>query len=235
MKAAGYLRVSGKSQVEGGGFPRQQSAVQAFCDAHKITLLECVQEEGVSGTVEGLDRPGFSGLLLRDDISAIVVERADRLARDLIVGELLLRECRARDIKVFAADRGTLTDLASDETEPTQTLIRQILGALAQWEKTMLVKKLRASRDRIKATGAQCEGRKPYGSHPGEQFVMAQILDLRKRVEEDKWGCEHPLSYNRIAGILNEMGMQNRSGKPWKEQNVRTILRNNNSNQTKKD
>jgi len=49
--------------------------------------------------------------------------------------EFLLAECRKRGLKVYSADQGQLIDMAENGGDPTRVLIRQILGALAQWEK----------------------------------------------------------------------------------------------------
>jgi DNA invertase Pin-like site-specific DNA recombinase len=48
------------------------------------------------------------------------------------------------------------------EDTPTAVLVRQVLGAIAQFEKTSLVAKLKAARDRNKAATGKCGGRKSY-------------------------------------------------------------------------
>lgn len=61
-------------------------------------------------------------------------------------------------------------------------LVRQIFGAIAQYEKAMLVMKLAGARQRVKARDGRCEGDKPYGAHPkypGEPEVIEQIRALR--------------------------------------------------------
>lgn len=40
MKAFGYLRVSGKGQVPGDGFPRQKVAIKAYADAQGIKITD---------------------------------------------------------------------------------------------------------------------------------------------------------------------------------------------------
>ena len=50
-------------------------------------------------------------------------------------------------------------DAFLDET-PTAVMIRQVLGAVAQFEKAALVAKLRGARERKKAIAGKCEGRK---------------------------------------------------------------------------
>jgi DNA invertase Pin-like site-specific DNA recombinase len=66
-KAFGYLRVSGKGQVKGDGFPRQLQAIKAYASAHNIRIVRVFREEGVTGTKESMDRPMWSEVrILRD-------------------------------------------------------------------------------------------------------------------------------------------------------------------------
>ncbi|TFH66661.1 MAG: recombinase family protein [Gemmatimonadales bacterium] len=184
MNVISYLRVSGQGQVEGDGFDRQAEAIDKFCTANGLCITEILQEEGVSGTIDGLDRPVLSKILTNDcpgqGNPTIVVERLDRLARDLMVQELILKECRERGIKVFSADQAGAVDVASNDGDPTRVLIRQIMGALSQWEKSVIVKKLKAARQRKKDLTGACEGRKRFGSTNLEQKkILLRILEMR--------------------------------------------------------
>jgi hypothetical protein len=42
-----------------------------------------------------------------------------------------------------------------------------VLGAVSQFEKSVIVAKLRAARTRQRRVTGRCEGRKPFGEHPG--------------------------------------------------------------------
>jgi DNA invertase Pin-like site-specific DNA recombinase len=182
MNVISYLRVSGQSQVDGDGFDRQREAVGKFCEINNLDIRHQYREEGVSGTVEGLERPAFASAINHAETqdASIIVERLDRLARDLMVQELLLQECRLRGVKVFAADQPGAIDLASNEGDPTRVLIRQIMGALAQWEKSVIVKKLRTARDRKRKETGRCEGRKLFGTDNLDQKkVLLRILEMR--------------------------------------------------------
>jgi DNA invertase Pin-like site-specific DNA recombinase len=219
----GYLRVSGKSQVDGDGPERQKQAISKFCEAHKLTLSgEWFFEPAVSGTSDSMDRPVFARLIgeLERLIAigekvAICVERVDRLARDLMVSELLFRECRARGIQVFAADRGTMEDLSSEDGDPTQTLIRQFMGALAQWEKTNLVRKLRAARQRVREATGRCEGPVAYGESEEESSIKHHIVELQ---------ANSGLSYAEIAERLNIQKLFKR-GEQWTRHSVYQIVK----------
>jgi len=46
----GYLRVSGKSQVDGDGPIRQEQAINDYAAAHGIEVAGIFREEGISGT-----------------------------------------------------------------------------------------------------------------------------------------------------------------------------------------
>ena len=217
VQAVSYVRVSGRGQLDGDGPDRQRESIKAFSAGYNLRIEREFFEKAVSGTVEGIARPEFAALLQfiednpKAEIKAIVVERMDRLARDLMVSEVLLAECRKRGIKVYAADQGALVDMAADGADPTRVLIRQILGAVAQWEKSMLVAKLRLARERKRKLTGRCEGIKPYGHFPGEQAVINLIHNMRSILDE--W--DQPMEWQEIARRLNEAGLKTRYGKSW--------------------
>ena len=223
MKVMSYIRVSGKSQRDGEGPDRQRESVHAFCGVHAIANIGEFFEV-VSGTVDGMDRPGFAEMVEAiecrringEEIEGFIVERMDRLARDLMVQEMLLAECRKRSIKVFAADRGELIDQASDSDDPTRTLIRQVLGALSQWEKSALVLKLRKAREAVKRKQGYC-GVRPYGkgNHPVEQCM----IDLLARTVTATTPLEE------VADKLNYEGFRTRSGGIWNAKSAWRLLK----------
>jgi DNA invertase Pin-like site-specific DNA recombinase len=91
-------------------------------------------------------------------VRTIIVESPDRFAGDLIVqlaGHDYLRTLGVELVPASAPDF-FLADT------PTAVLVRQVLGAISQFEKTSLVAKLRAARDRKKAATGKCEGRKRW-------------------------------------------------------------------------
>jgi DNA invertase Pin-like site-specific DNA recombinase len=87
--------------------------------------------------------PGLAALLERirgNGVRVIIVETASRFARDLIVQETGHRMLKAQGIEIIAAD----SPGAFVEDTPTATVVRQVLGAVAQSDKAMTVAKLRA-------------------------------------------------------------------------------------------
>ena len=208
-KAFSYLRVSGKGQIDGDGFPRQRDAVGRYARKHQLELVQEFCDGGVSGATDTFDRPGLTELFVAikaNGVRTVLIERPDRLARKLMVGEVILAEFRRLGVKVISAESGA--DLTIDEdTDPERTLIRQMLGVIAQWEKSVIVQKLRAARVRMRRTEGRCEGRKPYGANDDEQRVLTLMR---------QWKSEG-LALRAIADRLNSEGYKTRSAKAGKE------------------
>jgi len=211
-KAFGYLRVSTPGQVDGDGFPRQVAAIEKYARAHGLKIERYFEERGVSGTLA--DRPAWQGMmvaLLANGVRAVVVEKLDRLARDLMVQETLIGDLRKNGFELISASE---PDLCSDD--PSRKLIRQILGGVAEYDRAMIVAKLKAARDRrSKALGRRIEGRKRIGRHPEEQVALQRMRELRAQGR----------SFNGIAATLNAEGV--RTHKPagkWYAAGVKRIL-----------
>lgn len=217
-----YIRVSTAAQVEGDGLSRQRDAIAAYAVKAGLDVVEEFADEGVSGTRPLAERPGLSALLARilgNGIRTVIVERADRLARDLIEAELILRELTKVGVQIIEAEGGhNLSD--GDDANPTAKLIRQVLGAVAEFEKSALVGKLRAARDRKRRETGRCEGPVPYGEQAGEEAGLQQVLALAKKPRG-----KPRRSLREIVAVLNEEGVPTRTGVPWSVSSVQSVLR----------
>ena len=161
MKAFAYLRVSGKGQIDGDGFPRQLEAIRTYAQAQGIRIVKVFREEGLSGATDLENRPALMALLealAADGVKLVLIEKLDRLARDLMVQETIIADFRKKGFELISVMEPDLL-----QNDPTRILMRQIFGAIAQYEKNMIVAKLRGARQRMKDRTGQCEGRKGYG------------------------------------------------------------------------
>ena len=203
VKAFGYLRVSGKGQVDGDGFPRQLQAINGYAAAHDITIVKVFREKGVTGSKESMDRPAFAEMMTAlhsNGVRTIIIEKLDRLARDLMVQEATIADLQKHGF--------TLVSVAEPDlmaTDPTRILMRQLMGAVAQYDKSQIVLKLRGARMRMRAKEGRCEGRKPYGYYDGEQAVIERMQELRAA----------RMGFDRIAAQLNAEGLKTRTGAQW--------------------
>jgi DNA invertase Pin-like site-specific DNA recombinase len=136
---------------------RQRKAIQAYANGAGYKIVAWYDDPAVNGADTIDSRPGFMGALEQiagNGVRTIIVETANRFARDLIVQETGWKRLQDDGITLIAA-----ADSFVDDT-PTAVLIRQILGAVAQFDKAMTVSKLRGARDRKRRTTGRCEGRK---------------------------------------------------------------------------
>jgi DNA invertase Pin-like site-specific DNA recombinase len=219
-KAVSYLRCSGLGQMDGDTWHRQSAAIDKYAKHQGLEVVDEFRDAGVSGTKDLDNRPGLAALLDRvesNGVKIVLVENASRLARDLMVGEVILQQLTNAGCKVVAADSGT--DLSADSDDPTRRLIRQVLGAVAEFDRRVTVMKLRAARERKRSRGQRCEGRKPFGSLPGEAETLARIRELRRK---PPYGRRRSLQ--QVCDYLNAEGLPTRCGKPWTRQVVNRIM-----------
>jgi DNA invertase Pin-like site-specific DNA recombinase len=142
-------------------------------------------------------------------VGTIVVEKLDRLARQLGLQEYMLYDMRKRGFSVVSTSEEDI-----ESADPTRVLFRQMMGAIAQYDKSMIVLKLRGARARAKAARGRCEGQKPFGSYAGEGGVLERMRDLRRS----------GVSAKRIAAALNTDLVPSRSGGRWHPYTVSKIL-----------
>ena len=110
--------------------------------------------------------------------------------------------------------------MTAGDGDPACILIRQVLAAVSQFDKNVVVLKLRAARERQRRQTGRCEGRKPFGSRPGESTALDRMRALhRKPPGGDRLGPYE------IAAKLNQEGCCTRTGHPWSGTVVRRILR----------
>lgn len=84
--------------------------------------------------------------MLANGTRSVLVERLDRCARDLMVQESIIADFKRKGLSIVSVNE---PDLYSDD--PSRILMRQMLGAFFQYEKTLLVAKLKGARIRAKA------------------------------------------------------------------------------------
>jgi DNA invertase Pin-like site-specific DNA recombinase len=213
MKAFVYLRVSGQGQISGDGFDRQLLACQKYALENNLEIVEVFREEGVSGTKELGDRPALAELLAaleENGIKTVLIEKLDRLARDLMVQETIISDMQKQGYTLLSAYE---PDLCSDD--PSRKLMRQIMGAIAEYDRAMIVLKLRGARQRKKAKHGKGEGRHAFGEKLSERRTLEEIREWRKAGATAK----------HIAEALNNGGYRSRSGKPWLGTTVAKIVR----------
>lgn len=218
--AVAYLRTSSATNAgeDRDSYARQWAAIDAYAAKAGFTISQpAYYDAAVSGADPVDTRPGFRDLLafLADNPAAkvILVETANRFARDLIVQETGYRMLRNRGIELVAVDSpgGFLNDT------PTAELIRQVMGAISQFEKASIVAKLRGARERMRAALGKCEGRKSH------QELRPEVVQVAKRLRRKPAGGKAP-SFRKVAEELAKRGFRNGSGNPFHASAVRSMV-----------
>lgn len=212
VKAVAYLRTSSAANVgaDKDSERRQREAIDRFAEAAGYEVVDSYYDAAVSGAEAVTERPGFSSMLerlLSNGVRTILVETASRFARDMIVQETGHKMLKARGIDLIAVDS---PDSFVGDTR-TATLIRQVLGAVSEFEKAMLVEKLKGARERKRReTGKKVGGRKNYGEMEGGSEMIALAKKLHRYPVNGK-----RRSLNEIAEELAKAGYLSSAGKPF--------------------
>jgi DNA invertase Pin-like site-specific DNA recombinase len=230
-KAVAYLRTSSRTNVskdeidadnqlaaidDKDSDKRQRLAIARYAKRAGYEIVEEYYDKAVKGSDPVADRPEFARMvaaLLANGARTIIVESPDRFARDLIqqlLGHKLL------------ADQGLTLIAASAPTHfledtPTAVMVRQILGSVSEFEKTTLVAKLKAARDRKRKATGKCGGRKSHLEKRPEVVALAKSLRRKK----PKGG---QMSLRTISAELAAQGHLNEHGKPFNPNSIASML-----------
>jgi DNA invertase Pin-like site-specific DNA recombinase len=228
VKIVGYIRVSTAAQVEDGlGLDVQKAAIRAWCKANGHRLTSILSDEGISGAKELVDRPGLAeaiALVKDGQAQGIVVPKLDRLARDLIVQETILAEVRRIGGEVFSTSPAEASYLCDDPDDPSRKLIRQVLGAVSEYERSMVTLRLRSGRKRKADMGGYAWGAPAFGleardgdliESKDEQRTIKRIAELRA------FGA----SLRAICSTLESEGHRSKRGSTaWQPMAVKRVL-----------
>jgi len=213
--AVAYYRTSSAANVgsDKDSLERQKVAVARCAASQSLEIVREFYDAAVSGADPINARAGFRDMLaymLGNGARTIIVENASRFARDLIVQETGYQALRAKGIELIAADA---PDSFLSDT-PTAVLIRQILGAVHQFDKAMLVEKLRGARDRKSAKlGRRIEGNPAWRAAPEAAVQAARTAKSRG------------LTLRAIAAELAGNGFLSPSGRAYGPESVKRMLR----------
>lgn len=240
-----YLRVSSDKQArEGESLEMQEQAVLEYCQRQGLSDPLIIKETGSAGKrlfslpklvggsrtestdADEVGRPLFMLLLghatTRKDCD-IVVWKLDRFSRFQDEQEVLfqlLQRSRVRLHSTIASESNALSDTPDD---PMATLMRQILGAFAQYERALIEMRMTAGL-RFKASkGGFTGGKPPYGyeSHKGDLRIREDQARLIRYIfmQYRKYGMFQSVIAAQITAHLPD-------GKKFSKVKVGRIIRN---------
>ena len=213
VRVYGYARCSGIGQVSGDTFNRQRDEIERYCNDNNLELVKIFEEQGVSGTKGEDDRPQFMDMIqaiLTNGVLHIVIEGIDRLSRDMAITDQLITYLASKKITLISARTGDdVTEAYSGD--PMRRAMIQMQSVFAELEKSLLVKKLRVSRERKRNQGIKCEGRK------ATEEINPDLINEIRKLREAK------MPWRKIVDELNGSGRLTITGKSWTLQHLHTV------------
>ena len=165
-RVALYLRVSTAEQT----VENQQRELEVVAERHGWNVVAVFADAGVSGTKGRDQRPGYDRLcrgIARREFDQVAAWSVDRLGRSLqnLVG--FLGELHAKGVDLYLHQQGL------DTATPAGKAMFQMLGVFSEFERAMIVERVKAGLSRARSQGKQL-GRRPV-SHDVVERIRAQL------------------------------------------------------------
>ena len=159
IHAAIYARVSSEDQVQGFSLESQIEACHAYARSHGLVVWQShvFVDGGISGAI--LERPALSAMreLVRTQvIKAIIVYDLDRLSR-VLWHQCMLIEGWQKEAVQFHTVRQKIEDT------PEGQLLRQVMGAFAEMERTKIRERSLRGKAKRREAGLPSGYIAPYG------------------------------------------------------------------------
>ena len=238
VRLLGYTRVSDRREDQ-GGHAAQAARLRAWARANGHRIVRVIREDaGISGAagervirVERAGKGGGNGsragwaevLNALDDGEAggVVVRELERLSRDVLVQEALMRDVweQGRELYSTAPSENNLRD---DPQDPTRKLLRVVVGAVHEHAREMTRLRLMRGKQRTAAAGGYIGGTARLGFRPApgglapdpaEQAAIARAAELH----------DAGASLRAIGATLTAEGYRPR-GRRWHPTTVARLL-----------
>lgn len=218
-----YLRTSTNTQKEKQTIKVQKSQIEQYARDNGFQITQWYMDDGVSGSND--ERPALLELLKdcksnKEHDQTVVTVALSRIGRELRIQERIIHEFKTMNVMLRSV---TEPDLGSDQME--RVLLRQIVGAVAQYDKAQIVAKLHAGRKYKASKGEYAGGRLGLGYEVIDGKVVknqdaeaVQLIFKLRRSRIRKW------SYQAIADELNRLDFTNARGLKFSGQGVRGVL-----------
>jgi DNA invertase Pin-like site-specific DNA recombinase len=164
-RGALYVRVSSGEQNTGA----QERALREYVQRRGWKLQQIYRDHGISGASS--NRPALNELLKacrRGSMDVVVVWKFDRFARSLKQLMSGLEMCRALGIDFVSVTESIDTSLPSGE------LVFQMIGAVAQFERSLIAERVKSGLANARAKG------KALGRPPLRKLSRAERRQLRQ-------------------------------------------------------
>jgi DNA invertase Pin-like site-specific DNA recombinase len=143
-----YLRVSTTEQT----VDNQRRELEAVAQRHGWRVVATYADEGISGTKGRDKRPGLDRLcrgIARREFDLVAAWSVDRLGRSLQDLVAFLADLHAKGVDLYLHQQGL------DTTTPSGKAMFQMLGVFAEFERAMIVERVRSGIARARERGTK--------------------------------------------------------------------------------
>ncbi len=245
-KVWAYIRVSTEKQEDAQTYDVQRTEITEFCAKNNFEEPQFVHEAAsaknpaipISVPAFGLVGPQIEapkevsprplllmllGFLCDRPGSHLVVWKLDRLARLSYEQELMFDMLSRKQVRVHSTQRGEqdALDESKDASDPARALFRQMLGAVAQYERRMIEIRMKTGLRMKASKGEWAGGSIPFGYFtkgqelvvdPTNAEIVRRVFYLRERCGE---------TYQSIANLL----LKQWKIKGWHKVRVQRVLK----------
>jgi len=191
-RAALYVRVSTDRQT----VENQIAKLSEVAAARGWQIVETYNDAGISGAKGRKDRPGLDKMLhdaSRRRFDVIMVWAIDRLGRSLVDLLGTIENLEACGVDLF------IDQQAIDTTTPAGKLVFQIVGAIGEFERSMIRSRIMAGLKRARAAGKR----------PGPVLDQHKVAKARKLLADGtgivKVAKQVGLGVGTVHGLKREM------------------------------
>ena len=225
LKLIGYCRVSTENQKEEGTIELQVKDIEKYAVQNKYQLVKTFKDNGVSGSLEWHQRKGmldmFGYLEQNKNIDGVLIYKLDRLARDLRVQENIIYDLQEKRKKTIIS----IKEPDLDSKDITRVLFRQMLSAVAQYERGLITMRMMNGRLKKAEKGGYAGGSVAYGYVAKNKELkidkkQAETIKAIFRLRKQR------LSLRDIVKELDKKGVKTARGGKWYAATVRYILNN---------
>jgi DNA invertase Pin-like site-specific DNA recombinase len=161
-RVALYLRVSTTEQT----VENQQRELEAVAERHGWNVVAVFADGGISGSKGREKRPAYDRLcrgIARREFDQVSAWSVDRLGRSLQELVAFLGELHAKGVDLYLHQQGL------DTGTPAGRAMFQMMGVFAEFERAMIVERVKAGLSRARSQGKQL-GRRPVGEDVVERI-----------------------------------------------------------------
>jgi DNA invertase Pin-like site-specific DNA recombinase len=198
-RVAFYVRVS---TADGQTTENQLRQLHDVAGRLGWIVVSIFSDDGISGAKGRDRRPGLDALLkavTRREVDLVAAWSVDRLGRSLpdLIG--LLGELQARGVDLY------LHQQALDTSTPTGRMLFQMLGVFAEFERSMIVARVKSGLERTRAKGTRL-GRPPMDAAKVEAIRALLIAGTGVRETARRTGAGTATVQRIMAAMLVEQG-----------------------------